>query len=102
MSTNYLGGLPRKGVADPLIPAYSYFVRECGVTLEFASLEQLREAIEWFSMPSHGSSRLPDVDDEHYWQRWFERLPKGLAAEPKRGRIAAALESALRRFERGA
>ena len=36
---------------------------------------------------------------EHYWQRWFERLPRWLSEEPRRARVVSALSRALEAFE---
>ena len=60
VDTRWIGGLPRP--LDRLVPAFSYFVRECGTTLEFASLDQLREALDWFQLPLQPSSRGPDIN----------------------------------------
>jgi hypothetical protein len=47
----------------------------------------------------HGPNRDPNVSREHYWQRWYERLPKGLLAEPKRQKVIKALQNALSEFD---
>jgi hypothetical protein len=99
MSTAYVGGVPARAPADRLVPAFAYFVSVCGFTFEFVSLEQIREAINWFRTPHPGSSRLPEVTLEHYWQRWHERLPPGLTTKENRAQITAALESALVDFD---
>lgn len=88
------GGRPLDGTSGP----YVYFVRECGFTMEFPSLEHVREARDWFADKTHASSRRPGVALEHYWQRWFERLPKGLVGGTKRTRMLAALDRALEEF----
>lgn len=68
--------------------------------MEFVSLDQLREAHKWFSTPIHPSSRRESIACEHYWQRWFERLPKGLSSEPKRTKMVNALQAALEELAR--
>lgn len=78
-----------------------YFVTVAGFTFQFVSLGQLEECLNWFRQRIHPGSRLPDVTLEHYWQRWHERLPKGLTKEPKRQKIVAALENAISDFSIG-
>ncbi|MEO1481352.1 MAG: hypothetical protein AAFU77_04550 [Myxococcota bacterium] len=75
-----------------------YFVRECSFTFHFATRTQIRIALEYFSRSTHPSSRLPDVTLEHYWQRWYERLPKGLNGGTKKDRIVRALTRAVEHF----
>jgi hypothetical protein len=75
-----------------------YFVRECGFTFQFQSIEQLDEVVRFFGVSVHPSSRLPNDTFEHWYQRWFERLPAGLTARPKAERILRALRRARRAF----
>lgn len=83
------GGVPiNKKSSD----GWVYFVRECGFIFQFASLEQLRQALDYFSTTVHPPNRVPGISLEHYWQRWFERLPPGLTGGQKRVRISKALE----------
>ena len=96
------GGRPRPAKRDPLIEEWAYFVRVNGFTFEFASVDQVREALAYCREKVHPARREPDVWLEHYWQRWFERLPKGLLKGAKRGEVVAALERAVEEFERGA
>jgi hypothetical protein len=89
------GGVPIEPRASD---GWVYFVRECSFTFSFMSIAQLRECREYFSARLHPSHRVPGVYLEHYWQRWFERLPAGLIADPKRSRILKALDRALVMF----
>lgn len=75
-----------------------YFVRECGFTFQFASVDQLRQALEHFSATAHPPNLIPGISLEHYWQQWFERLPAGLTGGSKRVSIAKALRRALGEF----
>ena len=93
------GGVPATAPKDSLIEAWAYFVEVCGFRFEFVSLDQLRECLDWFSQDHHGPNRNPDASSEHYWQRWYERLPKGLLAEPKRQKVIKALQHALSEFD---
>ncbi|MHA7135446.1 hypothetical protein [Oerskovia turbata] len=87
------GGLPVIGPP----PAWVYLVRECGVTLQFVSTEQVHEARDYFlSRPA--STRRYNNGLEHYWHFWWERLPAGLVGSSKRRRMAAALERAVVAF----
>jgi hypothetical protein len=99
MSTCHIGGLPIEPPRDRLIERRVYFVEVAGFTFQFASLDQLSEALTYFEAKVHRSSRVPDVSLEHYWQRWFERLPQWLSEEPRKTRVVAGLSRALRAFK---
>jgi len=75
-----------------------YLVRVCGFTFSFANLDQLREAIQYFGQTVHPGRRSPGRHLEHYWQRWFERLPAGLIGGSKRTRVRRGLTCALTSF----
>ena len=66
-------------------------VEVCQFTFQFHSLEQLNEAIDFFSRTVHPSSRIGGVELEHYWQPWSQRLPKGMTSQSRRVRVLAAL-----------
>ncbi|MEL6544524.1 MAG: hypothetical protein AAFQ82_07845 [Myxococcota bacterium] len=76
-----------------------YFVRECSFTFQFTDRSQIRVALDFFRSKTHPSSREENPPYEHHWQRWFERLPKGLSGGTKRERIVRALDRACRQFE---
>jgi hypothetical protein len=99
MSTCHVGGLPIEPPRDPLIELRVFFVEAAGFIFQFASLDQLRAALAYFGQRIHPSSREPGVEREHYWQRWFERLPQWLSEEPRRIRVVSALSRALQAFE---
>lgn len=73
-----------------------YFVRECGFTFQFQSIEQLDETVRFLEVSVHPSSRVPNDTCEHWYHRWFERLPAGLTARPMAERILRALRRARR------
>lgn len=98
MSTFAVGGMPIDRMRSD---GSVYFVRECAFTFQFASLDQLRSCIDYFSTGIHPSRRVPGVHLEHYWQKWSERLPAGLTRTSKRRRIHAALRRALTEFTGG-
>ena len=99
MSSTHIGGLPADSARDGSTDVF--FVAVSGFTFQFASLDQLRECLDWFRTKLHPSSRLANVTLEHYWQRWYERLPKGINKEPKRQKVISALENALADFTVG-
>jgi len=101
MSTSHIGGMEIEPPRDRLIERRVYFVEAAGFTFQFASLGQLPEALGYFEQRVHPSSRQPGVVLEHYWQRWFERLPQWLFEEPRRVRVVSALSRALQAFGRG-
>jgi len=99
MSTADIGGVVPKRPRDTLLTPWVYFVEVASFTFQFHSLEQLREALNYFSKKTH-----PTSNDgygrryEHYWQRWYERLPKGLNREKSRKKIMIALKKAVTSF----
>lgn len=97
MSTSAVEGLPLESSPYKATP-WVYFVRECSFTFQFVTLDQLKECLEWFEKKIHPSSREYNNGLEHYWQRWYERLPKGLTRESKRIKIAKALKKAYEEF----
>jgi hypothetical protein len=91
------GGVP----IDPhASDGWVYFVRECSFTFQFVTIDQIRECRDYFGARLHSARRRSGITLEHHWQRWFERLPPGLVADPKRTRILEALERALATFGR--
>ncbi len=101
MSTCHIGGMEFEPPRDRLIERRVYFVEAAGFTFQFASLGQLREALGHFERRVNPSSRRPGVSLEHYWQRWFERLPQWLFEERRRVRVVSALSRALQAFGSG-
>ena len=91
----------------PTLQRYSvYFVRVCGFTFEFHSIEQLQVCLEFFSQKARPSSmiKFSESDRRITWlhsvcQRWFERLPMQLLEERRRIRIVPALKKALTQFK---
>ncbi len=83
---------------DNLLQHWVYFVEVCGFLFQFQSLNQMEECLRHFSRKVHGTSREPGITLEHYWQRWFERLPRRLNRGSNRLRVARAMEQALIRF----
>ena len=89
------GGVP---VDRSISDGWVYFVRVCGFTFSFVNLDQVREAIQYFGQTVHPARRSPDRHLEHYWQRWFERLPAGFIGGSKRTRVRRGLTVALTSF----
>jgi hypothetical protein len=96
MMTAHIGGFPIEHSKNK--GAWVYFVRECSFTFQFASIEQLKMMIDYFSKKVHPSTRTFNNGLEHYWQMWYERIPKGLAGGSKREKIHKALTKALNEF----
>jgi len=105
---SHIPGVPpgSYGRAPTLQRYLIYFVRVCGFTFEFHSLEQLKVCLAFFSKKVRPSSmiKLSDSDRRMHWlhwvvQRWFERLPMKLLEERRRVRIVPALQEALMKFE---
>ena len=100
MSTTQIGGSPYESMQHQLIERQVFFVAVAGFTFEFHSLDQIKLALTHFETKIHPSSALPGITLEHYWQRWYERLPQWLFEEPRRVRVVSALRRASRHFER--
>jgi len=98
MSTSHIGGFPVEAPHDNLIVKWAYFVNVCSFTFQFQSTEQIQECLNYFSQKTRPSSRRPVECGEHYWQRWYERLPMWLFEEPKRQKVVKALQKALVEF----
>ena len=105
----HLPGVPREQYSRaPTLQRYPvYFVRVCGFTFEFHSIEQLKVCLEFFSKKVRPSSMIhfKKEDRSIHWlhwvcQRWFERLPMQLLEERRRIRIAPALKKALENFQK--
>ena len=96
---------PPENRDNKLAPYNVYFVRECGFTFEFHSIQQLVAFKEHFSRKIQSSTLIPENElwkyggDHSEMQRWFERLPKGLVSNQKRTKIVKALERAIENFE---
>jgi hypothetical protein len=121
ISSNRMG-LPYQQSPDPkIIPNWIYFIRVCGFTFEFVSVDHIREALNFYSQKIHPSSRLPTKEwveiearkkpqgykerirkvikyERFYLQRWYERLPQYLQENGKREKVVKALQRALERF----
>ena len=90
----------------PTLQRYQvYFVRVCGFTFEFQSIDQIEACLKFFSSKVRPTSRLrlSQADRKAHWvhwavQRWFERLPMQLLEERRRVRIVPALKQALAKF----
>lgn len=93
------GGIPIKPPKDNLIDRYVYFVEVVGFTFQFSSIAQAYEALEYCQKKVHPSTLTPGIFLEHYWQKWFERLPKGLLRGSKREKVIKALTKAIANFE---
>jgi hypothetical protein len=99
MSTADIGGAVPKIPPDNLLTPWVYFVEVASMTFQFHSLEQLAEAHSYFFQKIHPTSNDHyGRRHEHYWQRWYERLPKGLNREASRKKIVVALKKALELF----
>ena len=98
MSTSHVGGFPLEAQRDNLLESWVYFVTVEGFTFQFVKIEQIKEAKAYFSQKTHKSTITPGIHLEHYWQNWYERLPKGLTKNSKRQKILKALEQALSEF----
>ena len=80
---------------DNLLSAWVYSVQAAGIQLQFKDVEQVREALSYFQEKNHGSTMRPGVTLEHYWQAWYERLPKGAHNQRNQLKLVSALNSLL-------
>jgi hypothetical protein len=105
---SHIPGVPieQYGRAPTLQRYPVYFVKVCGFTFEFHSIEQLEVCLAFFSQKVRPSSiiNFSDSDKRMTWlhwvcQRWFERLPMQLLEERRRVRIVPALKKAITQFK---
>ena len=98
VATSHIGGMPVDRPKDNLIESWVYFVKEAGFTFQFVTLAQLETCIDYFSHKTHPSTKSFNNEHEHYWQRWFERLPPGLLK--KREKVLKTLLEARQTFKK--
>lgn len=89
-----------------LDPVWSYYVTVCSFTFEFWSVEQIEEALRYFSQKVPASPRYPmggrNFLQSHQYtlKAWFERLPAGLHSQKSKDRIVKALSKAIEEFRK--
>jgi hypothetical protein len=96
-----------------LMPRDVILVSVASFTFRFASVEQIRECLSYYTQKTHCTSRISasalaedlgeDWKDQRGWEveRWFERLPMYLLEEPKRLKVVKALSRAMALAESG-
>lgn len=89
------GGFPVVPPRNNLLHAWVYFVDVAGFTFQFASTDQIHEALCYFEEKVHPSTREYNNGLEHYWQPWHCRLPPTLKSGAKRTKVVKALKAAL-------
>ncbi len=92
------GGLPVDAPRDNLLQEWAYFVDVAGFTFQFVSTDQICEALRYFEVKIHPSTKEYNNGLEHYWQPWFCRLPPGIKSEAKRVKVVKALKAALAEY----
>ncbi len=113
---NYMLGVPKSPATEAAARVHGslsrsrvIFVRVCSFTFQFSCVEELRASVAFYSKKIHPSRRSSEValavrsGEVLRWEaeRWHERLPLYLREEPKRVRVLAALQRALRKAEDG-
>ena len=102
---HFHAGGPRNRVAGtPGLGSWTYFVRVCGFTFEFASTDQIRECIDFCESKTQPTSRRPEFSsdlshEKGHWQSWWERVPMKLQSRLKREAVLKALRAARIRFD---
>jgi hypothetical protein len=88
---------------DKIVPHKVCILTVCGFTFEFHRLRQIEQCLEYYRKEHHPSSKrqvgigLPDHEEV---QQWYERLPLYLLERPKRKKVIAALERALKEYSK--
>lgn len=95
MSSYNEGGVPIERSRDNLIQKWVYIADVCNFTFQFSSLEQVTECKNYFERKVHPSTREENPSNEHYWQPWYCRLPKGINKGVKREKVLKALNEIL-------
>ena len=99
MSSYVEGGVPIEKSRDNLIDKWVYFIDVCNFTFQFANINQVREAKNYFEQKTHKSNmEIGPSPIEHYWHPWFCKLPKGITKETKRLKVLKALNKALKEW----
>ncbi|MEZ5986131.1 MAG: hypothetical protein R3B94_09285 [Hyphomonas sp.] len=100
MSSRVEGGLPIEASRDNLIEKWVYLAEVDGFVFQLSSLVQVRECRDYFTLKIRPSGRDPDHNrNEHYWQPWHARLPKGMLSEKARAKVLQAMDAILQRWE---
>jgi len=100
MSSYNDGGVPIPKSRDNLIDKWVYFVSVCNFTFQFANIEQLKEAKNYFEQKIHKSNLdISHPPHEHYLHPWYCKLPKGITKDSKRTKVLKALNKALEQWK---
>ena len=94
------GGVSISKSRDNLIPKWVYLANVCNFTFQFASLDQVKECIEYFEKKVHPSTIGKHPPYEHYWQQWYCKLPKGINKEANRKKVLKVLNQILDKWSR--
>ena len=89
------GGRPVEQPRDNLLEKWVYFVQTPDCQLQFIERDHALEAKCYFEQKIHPARREWNNGLEHYWQRWFERLPAGIHRDPNRERMLDALNKLI-------
>lgn len=89
------GGFPVEKPRDNLLESWVYFMKIPDCELQFIGRDQVVVAKEYFEQKIHPARREWNNGLEHYWQRWFERLPPGVHRDSNRKRILRVLDRLL-------
>jgi len=82
---------------DNLVKKWVYFLEIFDFCFTFASIDQIKEAKEYFEKKTHPSNKA-FRPNEHFWNPWYCRLPKGFMRENKKKQIVKELNKMLRKW----
>lgn len=99
---DYMSSYDETGVAivapkDNLVKKWVYFLEIFDFCFTFASISQIKEAKEYFEKKTYPSNKN-FCPNEHFWNPWYCRLPKGFMRENKKKQILKELNKMLRKW----
>jgi len=100
MSTTNEVGVPISKSRDNLIEKWVYFADVCNFTFQFASIEQVKECLAYFSKKTHPSTIGEHPPYEHYWHPWYCKLPKGINKGTRREKVVKCLNQILVKWDK--
>jgi len=91
-------GIVIRAPKDRLIEKWVYFLEIFNFRFTFASIDQIKEAKAYFERKTHPSNR-DFRPNEHFWNPWYCRLPKGFMKATRKKQITKELTKMLQKWD---
>lgn len=99
MNNQVEGGIPIEKSRDNLIKKWVYFANFDGFIFQFNGLDQVRQCKAYFEQKTHPSTLKTNHNPhEHYWHKWYSKLPKGMTKNKNRVEVIKLLEKVLMKW----